>query len=257
MDIDRLNRAAQMRASRSAREDAVARELERQGCGGDFIREGDRTIYAVDGGTVILEGTSVRRANSSKAPVLTEAALKNAVKDKRTEDGQVNALIRVLGEHGIRKAPKVQETSEKGRTVRVYSWETPIGLVALLTGPAWKPKIQVIDDDKDWQDAPDGAYVPADDWDRPKRAQAQTQRVLEGFDRPARPAPAPRARPAPAAARAAPARKPRAPRTARPRPAPPPVVEAVEVEMPQDEPAMSQNDLLALLKQAMASVPVT
>lgn len=108
-------------------------------------------------------------------------ALRTAVAAKTTERGERNAAVRVLARYGFVDQPTL-ETGRlpSGKAVRVYKWDD-IGddgkTVLLVTGPSIEGEVR-LESDADWDDAPQGAYVPM-----VEATKSASRRLLSGTKR--------------------------------------------------------------------------
>lgn len=192
--IQALRAAAASRVSRTAQENAISDVLSSYGAHGDFHREGDTTIFATNAGTFLLSDGEVRIANQGKPRAvdaavkgdLTQRKLQNIADEHATERRQLQAVATALHNAGEADAdkPRQEETRYQGKIARVYTWETSIGTVALITGPQFAPDVQVItkaDADAAWAAMPKGAYAMSHGPRTTTRSYEGRQQVLDAL----------------------------------------------------------------------------
>ena len=95
------------------------------------------------------------------ATLLAEA--RKALRTKKTETGERNAVVRVLAKHGAYSTPKIEKghfpsSGQRGAsTLRVYIWSTDWGTLVLTTGPSIEGELQWAKDSNVTK-APKGYY---------------------------------------------------------------------------------------------------
>ena len=90
------------------------------------------------------------------------SALRRDVSGAATESGEKSAIAKILAKGGYRKQPSVQSYRDGRNVVRIYLWrDTPLGNIALSTGPSVDGQVFVVEEVNGDVNAEDvDLYVP-------------------------------------------------------------------------------------------------
>lgn len=99
----------------------------------------------------------------SVQPETVLRALKEAVKSRRSEQGERAAVQTVLAKYGSHKLPQLRQgKTPEGATIRIYIWTgTPAGDFALCTGPSLEGEIRTLESMETATASPGAAYIEA------------------------------------------------------------------------------------------------